>query len=131
MVSLKQVLKTTYYYHIDCFTETPRGGVQHCIWKNQSVSYLPRPDLKIYKKGILVYYIKTHFINHEKRDCPVMGDFNINLLKTNSNTHIEDFLQSNLSLDLKTCISKPTRITSTSKSFIDNIFSLDILRQGI
>ena len=37
------------YCHVDCFTEVPRGGVRICLVN--SMSYIPRPDLTIYKKG--------------------------------------------------------------------------------
>ena len=66
-----------------------------------------------------------------KKGSYIMGDFNIVLLKSNSNTDVEEFLQINLSSGLRTSISKPTRITPTSKTLIDNIFTSNISSPSI
>ena len=51
-----------------------------------------------------------------------MGDYNINLLHTDDN-HTSKFISSLLTYTFHSHISKPTRISSTSQSLIDNIFS--------
>ena len=50
------------------------------------------------------------------------GDFNIDLLKTDSHASSNDFLQIMLSNSLYPVITKPTRITDYSATIIDNIF---------
>ena len=56
------------------------------------------------------------------KDCFVMGDFNINLLK--QDTHIsKDFLNTFLSASYLPLITKPTRVANQSATLIDNIFS--------
>ena len=55
-----------------------------------------------------------------------MGDFNLNLLHYNENVHCQEFLDLMLSKYLIPLIRKPTRVTDTSSTLIDNIFSNDI-----
>ena len=53
-----------------------------------------------------------------------LGDFNIDLLKCDSNENVSDFLDIVLySTNLLPNITYPTRLTSQSQTLIDNIFS--------
>jgi hypothetical protein len=52
-----------------------------------------------------------------------MGDFNIDLLKANSHSLTSEFLDLNLANSLIPCINRPTRVTGTTATLIDNIFS--------
>jgi len=52
-----------------------------------------------------------------------MGDFNVDLLKTDLDKESDAFLQHNLSFCLKPFIIRPTRVTPHSRTLIDNIFS--------
>ena len=64
-------------------------------------------------------------LDQEKKMSYIMGDFNMDLLKVESDDKISeyyDILNSHLFVPH---ITLPTRITSTSKSLIDNIFSND------
>ena len=56
-----------------------------------------------------------------------MGDINSDLLKVEENRHTNDIINYMFSSSFYPLISKPTRITSTSATLIDNIFvnSLD------
>ena len=56
----------------------------------------------------------------------VCGDFNINILQHESEDSVRQFLDSMYSLGLYPLISKPTRITRTTATIIDNIFTNDI-----
>ena len=60
------------------------------------------------------------FIN---KDVFLMGDFNINLLNHEHNNLSQEFLETLLSASFLPLISKPTRVTNSSTSLIDNIFS--------
>ena len=53
----------------------------------------------------------------------LMGDFNVNLLRTSS--LVEHLLSITGSNDLTQLISKPTRITDQSESLIDALFTTD------
>lgn len=70
-------------------------------------------------------------ISNEKKSCYIMGDFNLDLLKHDSNSKILDFLNTFYSHDFIPSIDRPTRIFTntagvTSATLIDNIFTNDI-----
>ena len=63
-----------------------------------------------------------------------MGDFNLNLLNSDSHSATGEFLDNMISLMLLPIISRPTRVTSSSATLIDNIFTnvpLQSLRCGV
>jgi exonuclease III len=62
-------------------------------------------------------------IDQEKKNCIHIGDYNINLI--NSDTHLpsNQFININFSHSLLPTINRPTRITSSTASLIDNIFT--------
>ena len=51
-----------------------------------------------------------------------MGDINSDLLKVEENRHTNDIINYMFSSSFYPLISRPTRITSTSATLIDNIF---------
>jgi exonuclease III len=61
-------------------------------------------------------------ISVENKEIIHMGDYNLNLL--NSDTHLptSEFIDLNFTHSLYPVINKPTRITNTSATLIDNIF---------
>ena len=59
----------------------------------------------------------------ENKDCFLMGDFNINLLKHAENNVSHEFLEILLSASFLPLVSKPTRVADSSATLIDNIFS--------
>ena len=60
-------------------------------------------------------------VSQENKEIYLMGDFNINLLKTDNNT--SKLISSLTTYSFHPHINKPTRISDTSKTLIDNIFS--------
>ena len=64
----------------------------------------------------------TSIIIEEKRECIIIGDFNINLLNYQSDTATADFFNTFSSALFQPFILQPTRVTSNSKTLIDNIF---------
>lgn len=52
-----------------------------------------------------------------------MGDFNINLLKVDKHVPSSEFLECMYTMSYIPLISKPTRVTATSATLIDNIFT--------
>ena len=51
-----------------------------------------------------------------------MGDYNLDLLKTDGNQHIKDFTNMMFSSTFYPLISRLTRVTNSSASLIDNTF---------
>ena len=75
----------------------------------------------------LTYFIESFFstissIHHTKKQCLIMGDFNINLLNCDSHPLTDQFLSTFASFFYKPYITAPTRITNHSATLIDNIF---------
>ena len=62
-------------------------------------------------------------VSKERKQVFLLGDFNINLLNYNCHQPTNDFLDSLASNSFIPYILHPTRITSHSKTLIDNIFS--------
>ena len=62
-------------------------------------------------------------ITEEKKICYLAGDFNIDLLKSDSDNHTKDFFDTLTSNLFVPHITLPTRITNRSQTLIDNIFS--------
>ena len=60
--------------------------------------------------------------NSENKEIMLMGDFNMNLLNYESNESVADFLDTMCTHGFLPCTSGPTRLTSYSKTLIDNIF---------
>ena len=58
-----------------------------------------------------------------------MGDFNINLLNYDHHMETHDYVDTMFSNSLIPQITKPTRITPTTATLIDNIYSNDILSE--
>ena len=54
--------------------------------------------------------------------CLLMGDFNINLINTDTNQQVSDFFDNMSSHHFAPYILQPTRIAKNSKTLIDNIF---------
>ena len=61
-------------------------------------------------------------ISQENKEVYIMGDLNINLLNTNNNNSLK-LMSSLAAYSFHSHINDPTRISNTSKSLIDNIFS--------
>ena len=62
----------------------------------------------------------------ERKLIQIMGDFNVNILNSNGHLASSEFLDVMHSHSLLPLITKPTRITSSTATLIDNIFSNNI-----
>ena len=75
---------------------------------------------------ILIVRLKTLLlekISKEQKSVFLLGGFNINLMNYNVHYPTNEFLDSLLSNSFLPCILQPTRITSHSKTLIDNLFT--------
>ena len=64
----------------------------------------------------------TQKLSKENKKVYLTGDFNIDLLKINTNEAVDEYLDTLTSNHLMPLITLPTRVTSKSKTLIDNIF---------
>ena len=62
-------------------------------------------------------------INRENKNGIIMGDFNIDLLKFGSHSKTSEYLDNIFSHGFIPIISKPTRVTNTSATLIDHIYT--------
>ena len=68
-----------------------------------------------------------HTLKIGNKQCYIMGDFNINLLNYDHHMETHDYVDTMFSNTIIPQITKPTRITPTTATLIDNIYSNDIL----
>ena len=90
-----------------------KGEIYGCIYKH------PCLDIDVFndKLGKLLKNV-----DYEKKRAYLMGDFNMDLLKTETEEKIGDYYDIWTSHLFVPHITLPTRITSRSKTLIDNIF---------
>lgn len=62
-------------------------------------------------------------LTEERKICYLAGDFNIDLLKSDTDDHTKDFFDTLTSNLFVPHITLPTRITNRSQTLIDNIYS--------
>ena len=60
-------------------------------------------------------------LSNERKPCFLAGDFNINLLNLETNSETEKYFEEITNKNFMPLITSPTRITSKSKTLIDNI----------
>ena len=81
----------------------------------------PRNNVDNYKVFINdLDQLLTSFSN--SKDVVLVGDYNIDLLKINENSHIKDYFDTIISNSFIPKITMPTRVTETSATLIDNCF---------
>ena len=91
--------------------------------KNIIVGCLYRPSdssLNDFNRSVEDILSATSF---ENKLSYIMGDFNINILNSHSHQPTNEFINLMTSNSLYPLISKPTRITSSTATLIDNIFT--------
>ena len=75
--------------------------------------------------------ITNKLSKESNKEIILLGDFNIDLIKTNTNNNASEFLEIIYSSYLTPHITSPTRLTSRSHTLIDNIMSTVITKDAI
>ena len=91
--------------------------------KNILIGIIYRPPKDTYKQFEDKLSAILQIINQENKKCYLMGDFNIELLKIDQNDNSNSFINLQFSSSFCPTISKPTSITKSTATLIDNIFS--------
>ena len=65
-------------------------------------------------------------IRRENKTCYLLGDYNIDILNYASHVHTAQFVDMMSSNGFLPLITRPSRVTATSATLIDNIFTNDI-----
>ena len=86
-----------------------------------SIYRAPNTDL-----ALLNTHIENICNNSKKKTVYLCGDFNVDLLKYDTHGDTSNFIDQLYSHGLHPLINRPTRITRTSASIIDNIFTNEL-----
>ena len=81
----------------------------------------PNTDINCYNESLNVILEK---LKNENKLCFFMDDYNINLLNSEKHYPTSDFVELMHSYSFLSLINRPTRITATSATLIDNILVL-------
>lgn len=101
------------------FIEVESSGNKNCIIG--CIYKHPNMPVKDFNENFLSELLKK--LETENKDIILMGDFNINLLNYNKHEETNFFVDQLFSNSLLPSITKPTRVTTHSKTLIDNIFT--------
>ena len=98
---------------------------ENCLYESLFVEvgviYKP-PDTCINTFNIQFNDLLRRILN-ERKKCILMADFNINLLKSDTNHQTTDFIHNIFANAFYPTISKPTRVTQQTATLIDNIIT--------
>jgi hypothetical protein len=79
----------------------------------------PNSDITQYQEAISNI---IHKADIENKLCYIMGDYNINLLNTDSHVPTAEFVELMFANHFTPLINKPTRVTERSATLIDNVY---------
>ena len=113
-ISKKNLLESTC---IEILNKENPNTIVVCIYRH--------PDMNLTEFNI-IYEELLSKLKIENKGLFILGDFNIDLLKTSNHVESDTFFNNNLSYCLRPLITRPTRITAHSKTLIDNIFTNNI-----
>ena len=100
---------------IELLSSSSKNIIVGCIYKHPSMH--SSKFNSIYLNDLL------EKLSHVNKNVILIGDFNIDLLKYDTNSDCSDFLDAMYDNFLLPHIGVPSRVTSHSKTLIDNIFS--------
>ena len=98
---------------IEIISSKGKNTIIGCIYKHHNISEI---EFNAILKP-LAYKLKT-----EGKPCWITGDFNMDLLKIENDTHINDYFDIFTNNNFMPLITLPTRITNRTKTLIDNIY---------
>ena len=110
---------------IEIINESSKNSVVGVIYRPNTA---PWADLDIFETNLQEL---MNSINNEAKLCTIMGDFNVDLIKFNIHQRTNDYLENIFSCGFLPVILKPTRITHSSATLIDHIYTNDIANPGI
>ena len=102
---------------LEIINEGKKNEIFGCIYRHPSM------DLEDFCKNFFKDFIEK--LSSENKIIYLSGDFNIDLLKADTDEKVSEFYNSLTSNLFVPHITLPTRITSHSQTLIDNIFSND------
>ena len=107
-------------FFIEVLSDTNKNTIVGVIYRPNTQ---PKADMDIFTSTL---FDLVNIINAEKKQSTIMGDFNIDLLKYNSHEKTNDYVDNLFTQGFMPLITKPTRVTSTSATLIDHIYTNNI-----
>ena len=111
-ISLSGIAESTF---IEIKSDSSKNVIIGCIYRHHC-------KLDRFMKNFFEKLIINICDKEKSKYCILMGDFNADLLKTDSDLDIENFFNFLSSFGFRPLILQPTRVTSSSATLIDNIF---------
>ena len=102
---------------IEFETSSKNKSIAGIVYRPNSA---PLADIDVFSTTILDI---VHKVNSEKKKCYIMGDMNLDLLKYSLHLKTNDYLENFFVNGFLPMITKPTRITQSSATLIDHIFT--------
>ena len=102
---------------VEIIKENSKNIIVGCIYRHPSMK-----DVNEFNNNYF-NVLADKLLSEKNKGVILMGDFNIDLLKAESDTKISDFLELIYATSLIPHITSPTRLNTRSKTLIDNIFS--------
>ena len=106
------------------FIEIPKDVFK--LGKNVIIGTIYRPpgtDITQFNKKLEAVVVK---IQKENKKCYIMGDYNMNLLNYDVHYNTAEFTDMMYANSFIPLVTRPTRITQSSATLIDNIFTNDL-----
>ena len=90
--------------------------------KNYIITCCYRPP-RGNSKALSEFLEKTYRLNNSKKGLFILGDFNLNCFDYDEKSEIKEFYEHMFQHGLIPIINRPSRVTTTSRTLIDNIFT--------
>ena len=109
---------------IEIIKSNNRNIIVGCVYRH--------PSMEVNEfNSLFLNTLSENLLSEKNKEIVLLGDFNIDLLKYEKDHNTADFLDQMYSASLVPHITSPTRITSHSRTLIDNIFSMDISENAV
>ena len=109
---------------IEIIKSNNRNIMVGCVYRH--------PSMEVNEfNSLFLNTLSENLLSEKNKEIVLLGDFNIDLLKYEKDHNTADFLDQMYSASLVPHITSPTRITSHSRTLIDNIFSMDISENAV
>ena len=100
---------------LEILNEKQKNEIFGCIYRH------PTMDIDAFNRNYFADFMAK--LSAENKICYLAGDFNIDLLQTETNDDVREFFETLTAHLFVPHITLPTRVTSRSRTLIDNIFS--------
>ena len=101
---------------IEILQKTSSNVINGCIYRHPRM--YPKEFNDLFLKSL-----RERLTKENNKEVILLGDFNIDLIKSNLNANASEFFDVIYTSNLLPHITSPTRLTSRSQTLIDNIFS--------